>query len=331
MTEPNNIIMNTHTNTDIPIYMSNNKSIFQKQTARNVIIDPFSCLMKLSLLRFLDIGTKISISDNRINFNTPSYFQGFIRFIYGDNREHLHNLYLPIQKCVEWFWNDKDADMTYMFNNAVIGLKMLKTAYSEYATIHHTIDYYIIILMQKQSYNIDIYRITNPITNPSKNVILEPENHIESSIAITQNTQNTQNTHNTQTKHKNKNKSQEIESYKNVENILHHETGSRVVKDTIDVKDIRDSIILQQQQQQKNLNDKEPYSKIRDIHIKDMHKFLFDIWNSREINIVINLYREMESKYKGYERDNIYVNIMSYCSMKENKLNQYIESNSSIL
>ena len=62
-----------------------------------------------------------------------------------------------------------------------------------------------------------------------------------------------------------------------------------------------------------------------------MHKFLFDIWNSREINIVINLYREMESKYKGYERDNIYVNIMSYCSMKENKLNQYIESNSSIL
>ena len=69
--------------------------------------------------------------------------------MYGDNREHLHNLYLPIQKCVEWFWNEKHSDMIYMFNNAIIGLKMLKYSYNEYATIQHTIDYYIIIMMQK--------------------------------------------------------------------------------------------------------------------------------------------------------------------------------------
>ena len=41
--------------------------------------------------------------------------------------------------------------MTYIFNNAVVGLKMLKNAYSEYATIQHTLDYYIIILMQKNA------------------------------------------------------------------------------------------------------------------------------------------------------------------------------------
>jgi len=95
------------------------KLIFQKKVDRNVIIDPFSCLIKLSLLRFLDEGTKISIYHNRIHFNSPSYIQGLIRFMYGDNREHLHNLYLPIQKCVEWFWNEKHSDMIYMFNNAV--------------------------------------------------------------------------------------------------------------------------------------------------------------------------------------------------------------------
>ena len=39
----------------------------------------------------------------------------------------------------------------------------------------------------------------------------------------------------------------------------------------------------------------------------------------------------MESKQKGFERDNIYSNIMSYCSMKESKLYKYIENNSSIL
>jgi len=61
-----------------------------------------------------------------------------------------------------------------------------------------------------------------------------------------------------------------------------------------------------------------------------MHKFLFELWNTREIGIVINLYKEIEIKQKG-ERDNIYSNIMSYCSMKENKLFEYIEENSSIL
>ena len=62
-----------------------------------------------------------------------------------------------------------------------------------------------------------------------------------------------------------------------------------------------------------------------------MHKFLLEIWNAREIDIVINLYREMETKNAGYERDNIYSNIMSYCSMKENRLFEYIEQHSSIL
>ena len=93
------------------------KSIFQKKTEHNVIIDPFSCLVKLSLLRFLDTGTKISINNNRLFFNSPTYIQGIVRFLYGDNREHLHNLYLPIQKCVEWFWDEKYTDMINMFKN----------------------------------------------------------------------------------------------------------------------------------------------------------------------------------------------------------------------
>ena len=47
--------------------------------------------------------------------------------------------------------NDKNEDIVYMFINAVLGLKFLKNSYSTYATIQHTLDYYIIILMQKNS------------------------------------------------------------------------------------------------------------------------------------------------------------------------------------
>ena len=147
------------------------KCVFQKKKERNVIIDPFSCLVKLSLIKYLDEGTKVSIYQNRLNFNSPSYAQGIIRFMYGDNREDLHNILLPIQKCVEWYWNEKNDDMVYMFNNAVLGLKFLKNSYSAYATIQHTIDYYIIILMQKNTTlmsrmginSIDIDKLTNAI------------------------------------------------------------------------------------------------------------------------------------------------------------------------
>ena len=123
------------------------KCVFQKKKERNVIIDPFSCLVKLSLIKYLDEGTKVSIYQNRLNFNSPSYAQGIIRFMYGDNREDLHNILLPIQKCVEWYWNEKNDDIVYMFNNAVLGLKFLKNSYSAYATIQHTIDYYIICII----------------------------------------------------------------------------------------------------------------------------------------------------------------------------------------
>ena len=335
------------------------KSIFQKKVERNVIIDPFSCLIKLSLLRFLDSGTKISIYQNRIHFNSPSYIQGFIRFMYGDNREHLHNLYLPIQKCVEWFWDEKNPDITYMFNNAVIGLKMLKFAYNEYATIQHTIDYYIIIIMQKNAHliskmgltTLDIEKITNGMLecetndrNPNdksipvkandkandRNTNDKPNDKIESQQTSEFNNNSNSNSNNSN-KNKTKNKSVNISAVASkLEEDISKDNSKDNSKDLLDThtntilhaKDIRDSIVLQ-----KLYDD----NKIKELQLKDMHKFLFELWNLREMDIVINLYKEMEIKQKGYERDNIYSNIMSYCSMKENRLFEYIEQHSSIL
>ena len=253
------------------------KMAFQKKKERNIIIDPFSCLVKLSLIRFLDEGTKVSINQNRLNFNSPGYIQGFIRFMYGDNREDLHNILLPLQKCVEWFYSENNPDMLYMFNNAVLGLKFLKKSYSTYATIQHTIDYYIIILMQKNNKlmslmgidSIDIDKLTN---NSSIN--------------------------NIQQSSKQQSSKQQSSNKGKLDDTNNEETNS---------------------------------IKILDKHFRDIHKFLFELWNLREINIVINLYKEFEEKAKNPESEYIYSNIMQYCEMKESKLYKYIEENSSIL
>ena len=305
------------------------KSIFQKTAERNVIIDPFSCLIKLSLLRFLDSGTKISIYKNRIHFNAPTYVQGFIRFLYGDNREHLHNLYLPIKKSVEWFWNDKNNDMTYMFNNAVVGLKMLKTAYGNYDTIQHTINYFTIILMQKNANlisklgigSLDIDMITNDIldedskktdtTNESENI--KNDNNIMNSNKKKQIDSRKQNDSRQQ------NNNNEDNNIKNNEKI---DNG----KGNINDKGARESSC---QRAEPSRGAEALVTEA--LAAKDIHKFLFDLWNQREINIVINLYKEMESKQLSSDRDNIYTNIMNYCVMKEDKLYSYIQEHSSIL
>jgi hypothetical protein len=277
------------------------KMVFQKKKERNVIIDPFSCLVKLSLIRYLDEGTKVSIYQNRLNFNTPSYVQGIVRFMYGDNREDLHNILLPIQKCVEWYYDEKNTDMMYMFNNAVLGLKFLKHSYSTYATIQHTLDYYIIILMQKNiklitkiGFNaLDIEKITHSILDETlHNLPIFDKLQIDKP-----NNEKKTNSSNTV-----------ITPIVSLENI---EATNKPIQNDMAL----DSTKTMQIQ----------------IQLRDIHKFLFELWNAREINIVINLYREMETKQKGTERDYIYNNIMQYCEMKENKLYQYIEQNSSVL
>jgi hypothetical protein len=311
------------------------KSVFQKKKERNVIIDPFSCLVKLSLIRYLDEGTKISIYQNRLNFNAPSYIQGIVRFVYGDNREDLHNILLPIQKCVEWYWNDRNTDMIYMFNNAVLGLKFLKNSYSTYATIQHTLDYYIIILMQKNTAvmskmgisTIDIERLTQTLLD---------SNSASASASISISLQNESpipnNNSNNNSNEKGKNKDTR-DIARDIARDTEKESRGKDSKDKkSEPKEQKEHDALQHKQNEKQ-NEKQQDKLDMELHMqmRDIHKFLFELWNEREMGIVINLYREMETKQPGTERNYIYNNIMQYCEMKENKLYKYIEQNSSIL
>ena len=168
---------------------------------------------------------------------------------------------------------------------------MLKQAYSEYATIQHTIDYYIIILMQKNSTLIAKMGITTLDIDTITSNLLDMNND----------------TININTLEKNKqNKSQKREK-------------EQPQKDQTQKEQLKEQVTII-----------EPIN-VYVNKLKDIHKFLFDLWNKREIDIVINLYKELESKKNTDEQNSLYDNIMNYCSMKETKLNKYIEQNSSVL
>ena len=243
-------------------------------------------------MNILPKGTKISIYDNKIYFNEPSYVQGVIRFMYGDNREDLHNLYAPINIFVNWYWSDTDTDMKSIFIKAVSGLKMLKSSYSSWATIQHTIDYYILLLMRR---NIDMnIHLLHGITNGSANVLSDENMTTYGSIPI---------------------KNEKNEKKKKMMNVSN--------SDVIPVENMALSI--------DNIIETQPSVMENGLNT-DVQKFLRELWKPREITIMINLLKELDDKKNEVdEQQNIYENIMKYCNTKETKLFKFIEERSSIL
>ena len=126
---------------------------FSYKKDKNIIIDPISCLVKLSILSLYPKGTKISISNNGLSFNNSTIFQGSIRFIQGDCREDLHNIFKPIQKSIEWYWNTEEYGKTLdaLFSMSEKGLINLKNCYEANSTIQHSLDYYISYINNKDN------------------------------------------------------------------------------------------------------------------------------------------------------------------------------------
>ena len=150
-------------------YQYYNTMMFQLQkNSKNLILEPLSCILKLILLQYKEIGTKISISNNSILFNNPNYVQGICRFIDGDCREDLHNLYHPLLKATQWY-PLKDYKLLYLESKK--GLELLKNVYNDNTTIHHTISHYIDIVSGTNTQKIPD---TNPIIDTLKD-IWQPE------------------------------------------------------------------------------------------------------------------------------------------------------------
>ena len=116
-------------------------NIFSKPNEKNFIIDPFTCMVRLAVLSFKPIGTKISVNDNKIAFCEPGLFQGPLRWSKGDNRDDLHNLFFPIKKAM--LWRDKSNKLIEeIFQMSIEGLDILKLAYTNNSMICHSIDHY---------------------------------------------------------------------------------------------------------------------------------------------------------------------------------------------
>ena len=178
------------------------------------VLDPFSCLIRLCLLNYKPIGTKLSFTNNKIVFQEPDFLQSAKRWSSGDSRLHIHNLYNPIFKLNQWY-DINTPQFIYLLNKSISGLLQLLKCYNanDSNIISHSINYY-------------IETINNILKKkPSLQFLNENDNNIDNNdelkIEIKKN------------KNKNKNKSMQNEIINDTVNPPTNDTVNDTVNDNV--------------------------------------------------------------------------------------------------
>ena len=131
-------------------------------TSKQLILEPLSCVLKLIILQWKPLGTKISVINNSLKFHEPSMIQGLTRSLGGDSRHDLHNICHPIIKCLEWY---PLTEYVFFYKECCKGLTMLKSSYESNSIINHTIDHYIGLLEGKEYEPIEDTPVTVGLRN----------------------------------------------------------------------------------------------------------------------------------------------------------------------
>lgn len=124
----------------------------QNDKSKQLILEPLSCVLKLSLLQHKQLGTKISVINNSLQFHEPSFLQGLTRSLGGDSRHDLHNICHPIIKCLEWY---PLSEYPLFYEEVKKGLEQLKKSYEENSLINHTIEHYMGLVSGKTHEKLD--------------------------------------------------------------------------------------------------------------------------------------------------------------------------------
>jgi len=110
----------------------------------DLILEPMQVMIQLALLAHSPIGTKISVSNNILSIQPPTWAQGTIRWWNNDNKDDLYYLFHAIRRYYKWYKSQNDAAYQYILAWAVKGLDKLSETYNkaDKNNIRHTLALY---------------------------------------------------------------------------------------------------------------------------------------------------------------------------------------------
>ena len=116
----------------------------------DMILEPLQVLTQLAVLSYLPIGTKLSISNNILHLQQPTFLQGVTRWYQKDNKDDLYYLFHAIRRYYKWYKHNDDEIFIKILKLAIKGIQNLIETYNKIGitTITHTLNLYKNILEQ---------------------------------------------------------------------------------------------------------------------------------------------------------------------------------------
>ena len=123
-------------------FLNSDSNISQLQ-----LLEPLSIIINLAIVSYKEEHTKIAITNNNMFIQRPTFYQGVVRYLYGNNREDICFLLKPIMRSLELYNPTENSQIKYIFNKACLGLSKLKKSYNNTSsTVCHSLDLYISII-----------------------------------------------------------------------------------------------------------------------------------------------------------------------------------------
>ena len=106
--------------------------ILSNQKERSdLILEPFQVMVQLALVSFCPVGTKISLSNNILKLQKPTFLQGAWRYWNSDNKDDLYYLFHAIRRYMKWYKEKNNKINLYILELAKKGISKLIETYSK--------------------------------------------------------------------------------------------------------------------------------------------------------------------------------------------------------
>ncbi len=114
----------------------------------DMILEPLQVMIQLALLNYCPVGTKLSISENILHLQLPSWTQGVTRWYMKDNKDDLYYLFQAIRRYYLWYKPDSCVIYEKILETAIKGIHKLIKTYenTDKISIRHTLTLYTNIL-----------------------------------------------------------------------------------------------------------------------------------------------------------------------------------------
>ena len=135
---------------NIKVFKKMNHNIYMdivsstKKERSDMILEPLQVMIQLALLEHCPVGTKVSVSDNILQLQMPTLFQGVWRWYNHDGKDDLYYLFHAIRRYYKWYKSQNNRIFNYILSAAIKGLNKLIQTYSktDQTAITHTLSLY---------------------------------------------------------------------------------------------------------------------------------------------------------------------------------------------